>query len=112
MQGQHRDGWHQGGQSLNPSERTGLRFLVTRAHLGGLPLRSTAAVAEDLVGDHAPLVLNDLGQDTRKGEDVLPFPIAGGRHGPRTLDAAEQFVRNAELETARSSAAYTEVNEE
>ena len=105
-------GGHRGGQGLNPSKRTGLRFLVTRAHLEGPPLRSTAAVAEDLAGDHAPLVLVDLGQDTRKGEDVLHDPLAGGRHGPRALDAAEQFVRNAELETARSSAAYTEVNEE
>ena len=97
-------GGHRGCQVLNPSERTGLRFLVTRPHFGGLPLRSTAAVAEDLAGDHIPLLLDNLGQDTRKGEDVLHDPLAGGRHGPRALDAAEHFVRNAELETAKTAA--------
>jgi len=78
-----------------------LRLLAARAHLGRLPLCSAAAVAEDLVGDHAPLVLDDLGQDTREGEDILHDPLAGGRHGPRALGAAEYFVRLAKLETAR-----------
>jgi len=71
--------WHRAGECLNPSERTWLRLLVTRAHLGRLPLGSAAAVAEDLAGDHAPLVLGDLGQDTREGEDILHGPLAGGR---------------------------------